>query len=489
MPNLPHPLGSLHLFGLDHSRRDIILSVTLVALVAASRALAFPASIWEQDEAVFAGAVTAFDPTDNLPHPPWFPLWIALGSVASSMADAEAATALRLVSAVLSVWMLFPLASLWAGVMPRRLAAAAATLFLIAPGPWWLAGRAFSGTAATTLLAAALAFWLGADQRSRWLAAGSAVAAAAVLVRPQLLPAAIGALAMIALRTQPEQRRLLVGAFALPLVAAAVAVAVLAGGPAALWAGLETHATAHFPRLDEAAHGFSRSGFARSLGHPAVAIAWLVIMHVGMIRLIRAGRWRDVSPALIGAALPILAVIHLLSDPSHARYSIPLLALTAGPVVLGVEAVARRWTWAVVAAAAAAAAAYVGPQLAGYRAAVAPPVAALEAAIDRAEAVRGTLVVDRTLHAFVVEREVRRPIGAPVLFDHLIERGWAPTPPPETTVFVFDAGHDAILIDAETRVRFTTDIPLARRLSQDRFLDLQVAAGARLACEPTSDPR
>jgi hypothetical protein len=487
MPNHPHPLGSLHLLGLDDRRLDLVLSLALLGLIAASRMLAFPASIWEQDEAWFAAAVATFDPSSNFPHPPWFPLWIVLGKLVHAAGPAPA-TALRLVSCAFSVWMIVPLTALWSAALPRRLALAAAGLALIVPGPWWLAGRAFSGTAATALLASALALWLHAAERSRWLAAGSAAAAAAVLVRPQLLPAALGALVMIAIRAKPTHRWLLIGAFGLPLAASVAGLAILAGGPEPLWHTLEAHAAAHFSQLDEATHGFARSGFVRSLGHPAVAVGWLLLLHVGMIRLVREHRWRDLSPVLIGAVLPTLVVVQLLSNPAHVRYAVPLVVLTAGPVVLGIETMARRWTWATLAVVGAAAAGAVGPQLGAYRSTVSPPIAALEAAITRAEAGNGTLVVDRTLHAFLIERESRRPIGAAVLFDHMIERGWAPPPPPRTTVFVVDAGHDAILVEAETRTRFTTDLPLARRLSQDRFLDLVVAVGARLRPCPSSSP-
>ena len=57
--------------------------------------------------------------------------------------------------------------------------------------------------------------------------------------------------------------------------------------------------------------------------------------------------------------------------------------------------------------------------------------------------------------------------------------GTAP-PPPAFTVAVFDRGHDRLLLDAAERRMFRTTIPLARRLSQDRFTDVTVAVRARL---------
>jgi len=480
---MPNPLGSPRLFGLADARLDRALTIGLVIGVAVSRIAAFPASIWEQDEAVFASAVMAFDATGNLPHPPWFPLWIGLGMVVHQL-GIDATASLCLLSAGFSVWMVFPLTSMWSAVMPRGEAVGAALLVLAAPGPWWLAGRAFSGTTATALLAAALAFWLRAGRRPHSAVVGSAAAACAVLVRPQLLPAALGALAICLGRMTPADRRAALATLAAPLLAAAIVLSITAGGPAALWHAFEVHATAHLSRLDEANHGFAVSGVSRSLGHPAVAAAWSALLLIGTVRLVRRGRWRHLSPVLIGAALTTAVVVELLSDPTHARYAIPILAFTAGPVVAGLRAIARRWTAAVVAAAVIGSTLFVAPQLAVYRAVASPPVAAVEHAIDEAVRLGGTLVVDRHLHAFVVERELVAPPGVPLLFDHMIERGWAVPPPPESTVFVFDRGHDAILAGAGERRLFTSGLPLARLLAQGRFLDVEVVSGASLRSVP-----
>lgn len=477
------PLGSPRLFGIDDARLDRVLTMGLVSLIAVSRIAAFPASIWEQDEAVFASAVMTFDPTGNLPHPPWFPLWIGLGKVVHLL-GVDPATSLCLLSAAISVWMVFPLTSMWSNVLPRSQAVGAALLVLAAPGPWWLSGRAFSGTTATAFLAAALAFWLRAGPHSRSTAAGAAAAACAVLVRPQLLPAAVGSFALCLGRMTPEQRRTAVAAFAAPLLVVAIVLSITAGGLAPLWRALEVHATAHVSQLADANKNIAGSGVSRSLGHPAAAAVWSVLLLIGTVRLVRRDRWRELAPVLVGAALTTTVVVEFLSDPTHARYAIPILAFTAGPVIAGLEMIARRWTPAVVVAVIVGSAAFVGPQLTAYRAIASPPVAALEHAVGEARSRDGTLVVDRRLSAFVVERELVRPVGVPVLFDHMIERDWAVPPPPERTVFVFDRSHDAILADAAEQRLFTTDLPLARLLAQDRFLDVEVASGASLQSVP-----
>ena len=334
----------------------------------------------------------------------------------------------------------------------------ASLLFLVAPGPWFLSGRAFCGTTATALLVASLAFWLQAAGRPRWLAAGSVTAALAVLVRPHFLPAVLGAMLVLALRTSARHRRLLVAALVVPLCLGGAALIVSAGGVSPLWSALEGHAQYHFSRLDEAVRGLAGSGLSRALGHPTLTVAWLVLFHIGMIRVYRQGRWKDISPILIGALLPLMVVIYGLSNPAHARYAIPVLALTGGLVALGLERILRKWSWVAIAG-------------------------------SEAKSRRGVVVADRTLHAFFTLRRLERPSATPVLFDHMIELGHVPPPPPEQTVFVFDAGHGEWLRSAENRRRFSCSIPLVRMLAQDRLLDLTVATGARLNKRPRNvDP-
>ncbi len=479
MSDHPNPLGDLRLFGLTDRRRDLVLTVLLIAVILTGRLLVFPASIWEQDEAAFAAAILDFDATDNRPHPPWFPLWIGFGKLVH-LVGAGPAESLRIVSLVFSVWMIFPLTAMWSPLVGRGLAIGASLLFLVAPGPSFFSGRAFSGTTATALLVAALAFWLQARDRPRWLAAGSILASTAILVRPQFLPVAVGAMLVVGIRIPAKQRLRMLAAFVTPLCVGALILIAVSDGVVPLWSALTTHGEYHFSRLEEAPHGLAESGLSRSLGHPAVAVGWLILFHIGMIRLIRAGRWRAISPILIGALLPLLVVIHGFSNPAHARYAVPMLALTSGFVALGLNVIFGRRVWIAIAAAAVAATALTGPQLVAYRSTVSPAPAAIEEALVEAEHRRGVVVADRTLRAFFTLRRLERPLGVPVLFDHMIELGHVPPPPPEQTVYIFDAGRGTLLNSSERERRFACTIPLVEALSQNRFIDLRVASGASL---------
>ena len=133
--------------------------MVLLMALAVCRFAAFPASIWDQDEAYLGLAVVDFDPAANQPHPPWFPLWVLTGRVLAPLST-DPALGLRAAAAIAGFWIWFPLVALFAIWMRRELAAAAATLYVFLPGPWFLAGRAHSDTPATFLLVLAAAWWL-----------------------------------------------------------------------------------------------------------------------------------------------------------------------------------------------------------------------------------------------------------------------------------------------------------------------------------------
>ena len=186
----PHLCGRLHL--LPDRLRDLALTLAVAAFVAATRWLAFPASIWDIDEAIFANALIAFDPSGNYPHPPFFPLWVGLGTALVRAVPAlDPTLALRLLSAAFSAWMLWPLTALWSHFLPRAQAVLSALLFLLLPVPWLLAGRAYTETTATAFLVAAAALWLGPSPSRRDTVLGSLLLAASTLTRPQWVLAAV----------------------------------------------------------------------------------------------------------------------------------------------------------------------------------------------------------------------------------------------------------------------------------------------------------
>ncbi len=184
-PRPQFPMGTLFLAGRTGSRWSGLLTIAVLLLLVLTRALVFPESIWDQDEAYLCHAVIDFDPVDNQPHPPWFPAWVAAGRLVAPLFAAPA-DGLRVLSALSSVWMVFPLTALFGIWMRRELALGSALLYLCLPGPWYLSGRAFSDTPATFLLVLTAAWWLRPYPSRTDLLCGSLAGGLCLLVRPQL---------------------------------------------------------------------------------------------------------------------------------------------------------------------------------------------------------------------------------------------------------------------------------------------------------------
>lgn len=478
------PRGGLLLLGLAERRLDLVLSLALLALLALSRLAAFPASIWEQDEAYFSAAVVALDVSRQHPQPPWCPLWIRLGRLVRACGAAPAAS-LQLVSLAFAVWLPLPLVALWRRLLPEPgLAVGSAVLVAAAPVVWLLSGRAFAGTAATALTAAALACWvadvdLEGDRRRP--AVGSLLAALAVLVRPQLAPPLVVAGLLVARRRAVGWRRVVLPGVAV-VALGGLAFAIAAGGPGALWRAAVGHAAYHFSRLGEVDRSLAASGLARGLGHPAAALAWLAAAAVGAVVLLRRPTTRAAATVVVAALATLLAETVGLANAAHPRYWVPVLALSAGLVVAAAEAIRPRLGVLAVVVASVWSAAVVGPQLAAYRSRLSPPLAALRFASARAAAERIPMVVDRSLVAFVDAERVAGRLAVPVLFDHLLEGGVVA--PPETAVAVFDDGHGELVAGGVERRVFRCDPALACRLSQGRFLAVTVVDGARFLRPP-----
>jgi len=460
-----------------------VAMLAVFAVVCLSRAVVFPASIWEQDEAYFAAAVVEIDLADSAPHPPFFPLWIGIGK-ALHLLGLEPATSLQATSAVLSALMFFPLVALWSRFMKPAPAMAAAVLGLAVPGVWLFSGRAFSGTAATAGLVAVLACWTRPIPDRRWLAAGSVVAGLAILIRPQfgLVVAAI-VLVMLARLDGSQRAALVVPAVGVVTVGAAVFV-VAAGGLAPLAAAMSEHAALHFGALPSAARGLLDSGLARVLGHPLLAVGWCLLVISGVSVVLRSPTLRAAGWPVIAALVAVVVLVFGLSNPAHPRYAVPIVILSCGFVVLGLgRLLNERWTLISVAAAVVGAVAVVLPVAAIYRHQPSPPLRALAEADRLADRRGGVVVIDRTLHSFVIYREAVRASAAPVVFDHLLDLWASPPAPASRTVMVYDDYHDDLIVSSESRRTFSCDSGLLRRLAQGRFLDVTVADGATLTVD------
>jgi hypothetical protein len=453
---------------------DRLATIVLIGVIIGCRIAAFPGSIWDQDEAYFAVAVVDFDPAENHPHPPWFPLFIGLAKIPHALGT-DPARSIQLVSALLGCWMIFPLISLWSGIIGRKLGVAAALLFMFLPGPWLLAGRGYSGTAATAFFAAGLAFWL-ARADDRWSPAlGGVFVGLAVLARPHLAPAALVALLLVVGWKSSARWRAALVTFGSTIGVGAIVLFLATSGLEPLQKVLAEHSQYHFSRLQESSGGLTDSGLARCLVSPVAAWLWVVLSCVGAWSVMRARPTRRAAVVVAGALFGVLVIVVGASDPGHAKYFVPVLALSSGFVVAVFDLSRRPMTFGCIGVAMALSIWVVAPQLADYRTATSPAILALEEAATPTDSGASILVVDHTLISFVALKKATRERFPGVAYDNQIETGQIPPPPPKYATAVFAGGHDALIEHADERRVFRCSVDILRRLERDRYLDVVVA--------------
>src|SRR3954447_10166618 len=176
------------------------LAFGVVALVcAASRFLALAKSLWDWDEALFCLGMRSYDVTAHHPHPPGFPVYIALGRIVRMVIpnDFRALQAVNLAAGML----VFPAIFFLARELRRSFvtAAIAGTLCAFFPNVWFFGGGAFSDVPSVVLVIFAVAFLFRGCRNANAYLIGSALLALAAGIRPQnfLVGIAPGVLATI----------------------------------------------------------------------------------------------------------------------------------------------------------------------------------------------------------------------------------------------------------------------------------------------------
>ena len=344
-----------------------------------------PATPFEQDEVLFLRALDRYDVAKHAPHPPGYPLYVAVGKVVRwAVGTPESALELVAVAASLAT-----LAGAW--LLARRLGAGrpAATLAaaVTATVPTFLfhGSVGFSdipGTAVALLAAFTLVIAL---ERPSMLPLGAILTAAACAVRPQLvlllLPLGVAALALASLK-----RRW--GAIAGAL-AAGVAVslacwlpAVLVTGPARFrqaildagrWAA-EHEAGARLPAAPVGS--VVRHWLVNPWGDAVMAAVFWLAVAAGAATWWRRGRRRLVAVAAGCSGLYIVAGAFTMEMGEAVRYvlpAVPFLALLAAGTAEARSRTVARISVAGLAAWCVAAAVWIAP-LIGLRARKPAPV-------------------------------------------------------------------------------------------------------------------
>ncbi|HUP63375.1 MAG TPA: hypothetical protein VNA69_23515 [Thermoanaerobaculia bacterium] len=386
--NLTSPLHPL-----TRRQRTIIWIVAL--LCAASRFLAMARSLWDWDEALFCLAMRDYDVSLHHPHPPGFPLYIAMAKAARVFVASDF-RALQLVNLLAAV-LVFPAVFFLARELRLRFTTSviAGALFAFFPNVWFFGGGAFSDVPSIVLVCFAATLLLRgvhgpstslrAGRHSYWL--GTFLLAVAIGIRPQNLLIGLVPGILATRRRRPME-------IVVALLIGVVIVGVAFGGAVAATGSWNEYVRV----VREHGDYISRVDSFRSAERPQLwrlfdrffikqyQSSWLSVITSLFVLIAAFGAFRDRDRSMLYNVLifgPFAIFAWLMLDRfSISRFSIgyqPMFALLAAE---GIRRVAKSRAWlepALAAALVIAFAAYTIPALNIVRATVSPSVLAAEA--------------------------------------------------------------------------------------------------------------
>lgn len=328
--------------------------VALILLFAAAHLVFLPRTLEDLDSINFALGVRQFDVARHQPHPPGYPLYIALAKLSTPAlraagVDAPASRGLAIWSALAGAAALPALLMFFRRLEQRRdLAVWATVLVALSPLYWFTALRPLSDMAGLAVSMWVLALVSGTPSR-RALVGGSVLAGLAVGLRSQTAVLTFPFLVYAWLRQRDVRA---VAASAAGLVAGGLAwgvpLLVVSGGVRAYLDALSFQADAdlgggivmlwthHSPR--EIVNALLNTFIWPWNWWPGVGIA--VLAALGSLRI----AWRSVPAALLLLiAFAPYAVFHLLfHETVTTRYALPLVPAIAYAAMAALEGLPGR---------------------------------------------------------------------------------------------------------------------------------------------------
>jgi hypothetical protein len=330
----------------------------LAVLFFIAHAAFLPPTLEDLDSMNFALGVRDFDPSQHQPHPPGYPVFIALGKLSHAVWPSDAGS-LSIWGAIFGALSVFPLVALFRSIeamdgtasdATRDRRAALATLVVVAsPLYWFTALRPLSDTpglgmalASQACLAMAFVRRRSADyadpaaiaQSGRLIVAGALIAGLAVGMRTQTIWLTLPMLAAVLLdRTGRGGAGALLGSamtFSIGVLAWAIPLIIASGGVTQYRAAFAGQAAEQFTGLDiflsnPTPRRMALGIIASLVGPWAVPpLGWIVVVIaiVGLAVLV----WRaPQSAVLLLVAFVPYAIFHLIVQESYSRYALPLI--------------------------------------------------------------------------------------------------------------------------------------------------------------------
>lgn len=389
---------------LTNLQRAIVVAVALVC--AATRLLAVARSLWDWDEALFTMAMRDYDVTMHHPHPPGFPVFIAMARLVRFVVhdDFRALQTVNVIAAMLVFVAMF----LFARELRLRFTTcvSAGALFAFFPNVWFFGGGAFSDIPSIVLVLFAVTLLLKGvrDRNAYWI--GTLLLALAIGIRPQNLLVGLvpGFLATRNRRWWEILIALLIG---IVVAGAAFAGAIYATGSLPEYQRMVREHGDYIARIDSFRSAarpplwrISDRFFIKQYQSPLLSVVASLFVVVSVVGAVRERRRSLLVNAL--AFLPFAIFAWLMLDRfSISRFSIGYQPMFAIFVADGIARVARKREWMLSAALAIAFFAYTFPALTPVRNEVAPSILAAQAAMQRVDPEREQLFVGHTMMVFL----------------------------------------------------------------------------------------
>jgi hypothetical protein len=327
------------------SRPDFGIAVGAALLVLLSRVLFLPQTLWDLDSTNFARALSEYDPSQHRPHPPGYPVYVAIGKAVQTVVP-SALHALALLSGLAQAALLPALLALFRSLLPPAVAVAATLLTITNPALWFNGARPMSDSVGLLFIVTTQALLLRARHAPHLLLPASLLVGLTPGVRLQSLFLTFPLWCLVL--TRCPGRRWRAGGVALAGAAAWLLPVILQSGGALRYLAVFGDTLGQAAAFEPLLSGFTLNRAARAvelvlLGPWADPALGAVMLSLSAAGLIAAALRR---PAALGLALlafaPYLVVHLLLQHVETLRYTLPYLPLFGFLAAEALDALAER---------------------------------------------------------------------------------------------------------------------------------------------------